>query len=54
MPLRIVPNFLELKDEYEISYQRKQEMVYISAPNKEDAKELFVFTLVEVGIEEAP
>lgn len=53
MPLRIAPNFLELKDEYEISYQRKQETVYISDPNKEEAKELFTFALIEVGLKEA-
>ncbi|GAI62234.1 unnamed protein product, partial [marine sediment metagenome] len=31
----------------------KNEEVYISAPNKEDAKELFIFALIEVGLKEA-
>ncbi|GAG54064.1 unnamed protein product [marine sediment metagenome] len=58
MPLHVALNSLDLPDAYEVCYkiQKKKdenEEVCISAPNKEDAKELFTFALIEMGLKEA-
>jgi len=55
MPLRIPSScYIEITNPYEISYQNKHEVVSVSSPDKEASKELFTFTLIEVGLKEAP
>jgi len=57
MPLRVPAGsyiYLEMENPYEISYQNKHEIVSVSAPNKDDAKDMFTFALIEVGLKESP